>query len=163
MATTVRSATLTVTVEEEITLNGARQGCKNTLRISDIDEIYKRIVTCPANNETTLVNFHSSVADGTLSPMDMQSVRYIRLTNLDASNDLKMSLQSDVGEDDSSADTSATLLVKAGSTFVMGYPEDGIGVSDANANLVTDLVDLESIVIQPGGNAIKVEIIVASV
>ena len=41
--------------------------------------------------------------------------------------------------------------------------KDGIGISDADANLVTDLVDLESIVIQPGGNAIKVEIIVASV
>ena len=156
-------ATLSVTHTESITLNGQEFGGTNVFSITGINDIYKRIVTCPANNETTLVNFHSSVADGTLSPMDMQSVRYIRLTNLDASNDLKVSLQSDVGEDDSSADTSATLLVKAGSTFVMGYPEDGIGVSDANANLVTDLVDLESIVIQPGGNAIKVEIIVASV
>ena len=156
-------ATLSVTHTESITLNGQEFGGTNVFSITGINDIYKRIVTCPANNETTLVNFHSSVADGTLSPMDMQSVRYIRLTNLDASNDLKMSLQSDVGEDDTSADTSATLLIKAGSTFVMGYPEDGIGVSDANANLVTDLVDLESIVIQPGGNAIKVEIIVASV
>ena len=156
-------ATLSVTHIEDITLNGQQFGGTNVFSITGINDIYKRIVTCPANNETTLVNFHSSVADETLSPMDMQSVRYIRLTNLDASNDLKMSLQSDVGEDDTSADTSATLLIKAGSTFVMGYPEDGIGVSDANANLVTDLVDLESIVIQPGGNAIKVEIIVASV
>ena len=156
-------ATLSVTHTESITLNGQEFGGTNVFSITGINDIYKRIVTCPANNETTLVNFHSSVADGTLSPMDMQSVRYIRLTNLDASNDLKMSLQSDVGEDDTSADTSATLLIKAGSTFVMGYPEDGIGVSDANANLVTDLVDLESIVIQPGGNAIKVEIIVASI
>tara|TARA_R100001082_G_scaffold31099_1_gene15737 strand:+ start:8260 stop:8733 length:474 start_codon:yes stop_codon:yes gene_type:complete len=155
-------ATLNVTHTESITLNGQQFGGTNSLSITGINDVYKRIVTCPANSETTLVNFHSSVADGTLSPMDMQSVRYIRLTNLDASNDLKMSLQIDVGEDDSAADASATLLVKAGSTFVMGYPEDGIGVLDDNANLVTNLVDLESIVIQPGGNAIKVEILVAS-
>tara|TARA_R100001082_G_scaffold64188_2_gene36122 strand:- start:3660 stop:4133 length:474 start_codon:yes stop_codon:yes gene_type:complete len=155
-------ATLTVTHTESLTLNGSQQGSTNTLTIASVNEVYKRIVTCPANSETTLINFHSSVADGTLSPVDMQSVRYIRLTNLDGSNDLKMSLQIDVGEDDSSADTSATILVKAGSTFVMGYPEDAVGVSDANANLVTDLVDLESIVIQPGGNAIKVELFVVS-
>ena len=155
-------ATLTVTHTESLTLNGSEQGSTNTLSIASVNEVYKRIVTCPANSETTLINFHSSVADGTLSPVDMQSVRYIRLTNLDGSNDLKMSLQIDVGEDDSSADASATVLVKAGHSFIMGYPEDAVGVSDANANLVTDLVDLESIVIQPGSNAIKVELFVAS-
>lgn len=155
-------ATLTVTHTESLTLNGSEQGNTNSLSIASVNEVYKRIVTCPANSETTLINFHSSVADGTLSPVDMQSVRYIRLTNLDGSNDLKMSLQIDVGEDDSAADTSATILVKAGHSFIMGYPEDAVGVSDANANLVTDLVDLESIVIQPGGNAIKVELFVAS-
>ena len=156
-------ATLTVTHTESLTLNGSEQGSSNSFTVASIAEVYKRIVTCPANSETTLINFHSSVADATLSPVDMQSVRYIRLTNLDASNELKMSLQIDLGEDDSSADTSATILVKAGGSFVMGYPEDAIGVSDANANLVTDLTDLESIVIQPGTNAIKVELFVASV
>jgi hypothetical protein len=45
----------------------------------------------------------------------------------------------------------------------MGVPNDGIGISDANANLVTDLVDLESLIVQPGSNVIDVEIFVASV
>ena len=44
----------------------------------------------------------------------------------------------------------------------MGSPNDGIGVSDANANLVTDLVDLESLVIFTV-NAVDVEVFVASV
>ena len=44
----------------------------------------------------------------------------------------------------------------------MGTPNDGIGISDANANLVTDLVDLESLVIFTGGSAIDVEIFIAS-
>ena len=162
MATTVRSATLTVTLEEEITLNGARQGTKNILRVPDIDEIYKRIITCPANSETTLAHFHSSVADGTLAPLDIDDVKYIRVTNLDASTSITLSLQSDVGEDDSAADESASLLIEAGKSFIMGSPNDGIGISDANANLVTDLVDLESLVAFTGGSAVDVEVFVAS-
>ena len=162
MATTVRNATLTVTIEEEITLNGSRQGAKNVKRISDINEIYKRIVSCPANSETTVAQFHSSSADGTLAPLDIDEVKYIRLTNLDASTSITLSLQSDVGEDDSAADESASLLIEAGKSFIMGSPNDGIGISDADANLVTDLVDVESLVIFTGGSAVDVEVFIAS-
>ena len=95
--------------------------------------------------------------------MDIQDARYIRVTNLDSSNNLTLSLQAEVGEDDSGADVSASVLLEAGKSFMMGSGHDGIGVSDANANLVTDLVDLDSLVIQPGGNAISVEVFVASV
>ena len=162
MATTLKNATLKVTIKEEITLNGSRQDAENILRVSDINEIYKRIITCPANSETTLAHFHSSVADGTLAPLDIDDVKYIRLTNLDSSTGVTLSLQSDVGEDDSAADESASLLIEAGKSFIMGSPNDGIGISDANANLVTDLVDVESLVIFTGGSAVDVEVFIAS-
>jgi hypothetical protein len=45
----------------------------------------------------------------------------------------------------------------------MGTPHDGIQVSDANATIITTLVDLESILIDPGANAVSVEVIIASV
>ncbi len=160
-------ANLKVTIREELTLNGYDQGAKNTLSISDIDEVFKRIVTCPANNETTIARFRSSVgnASGTAtfdSALDVQDVKYVRVTNLDGSNSLTLSLQVEVGEDDSGADTSASVLVEAGKSFVMGSPHDGISLSDANANLVTDLVDLDSLVVQPGSNSVNVEVYVAS-
>ena len=160
-------ANLKVTIREELTLNGYDQGAKNTLTISDVDEVFKRIVTCPANNETTIARFRSSVgnASGTAtfdSALDVQDVKYIRITNLDSSNSLTLSLQVEVGEDDSGADTSASVLVEAGKSFVMGTPHDGISLSDANANLVTDLVDLDSLVVQPGSNSVNVEVYVAS-
>ena len=160
-------ADLKVTIREELELNGYDQGAKNTLTISDVDEVFKRIVTCPANNETTVARFRSSVgnASGTAtfdSALDVQDVKYVRLTNLDSSNSLTLSLQVEVGEDDSGADTSASVLVEAGKSFVMGSPHDGISLSDANANLVTDLVDLDSLVVQPGSNSVDVEVYVAS-
>ena len=162
MASTISSADLKVKITEECILNGKDQGGTTELTIASISDIYKRIVTCPANSETTLVHFHSSVADGTLAPLDMENVKYIRVTNLDDSEDIKLSLQSDVGEDDSAADESATLLLEAGKSFMMGVPNDGIGISDTNANLVTDLVDLESLVIFTTGSTVDVEIFVAS-
>tara|TARA_Y100000361_G_scaffold149595_1_gene164068 strand:- start:217 stop:705 length:489 start_codon:yes stop_codon:yes gene_type:complete len=160
-------ADLKVTIREELELNGYDQGAKNTLTISDVDEVFKRIVTCPANNETTVARFRSSVgnASGTAtfdSALDVQDVKYVRLTNLDSSNSLTLSLQVEVGEDDSGADTSASVLVEAGKSFIMGSPHDGISLSDSNANLVTDLVDLDSLVVQPGSNSVDVEVYVAS-
>ena len=163
-------ADLKVTIREELELNGYDQGAKNTLTISDVDEVFKRIVTCPANNETTVARFRSSVGNvsGTAtfdSALDVQDVKYVRLTNLDSSNSLKLSLQIEVGEDDTGADTSTSLLVEAGKSFMLGSPHDGIGAvasGSYNANLVTDLVDVDSLVVQPGDNAVNVEVYIAS-
>ena len=160
-------ADLIVTIREELTLNGDSHGAKNTLTISDIDEVFRRIVTCPANNETTIARFRSSVGNvsGTAtfdSALAIEDVKYVRVTNLDSSNSLTLSLQVEVGEDDSGADTSASILVEAGKSFILGSPHDGINLSDTNANLVTDLVDLDSLVVQPGSNAVNVEVYIAS-
>ena len=163
MASTITAADLKVKITETCVLNGKDQGGTTELTISSVNEIYKRIISCPANAETTLAHFHSSVADGTLAPLDIDDVRYIRVTNLDDTTSITLSLQSDVGEDDSAADESASLLIEAGRSFIMGSPNDGIGIDDTNANLVTDLVDLESLVIFTGSDAIDVEIFVASV
>ena len=160
-------ADLKVTIREELTLNDYDHGARNSLVIADIDEVFRRILTCPANNETTIARFRSSVGNvsGTAtfdSALDVQDVKYVRVTNLDSSNSLTLSLQVEVGEDDSGADTSASVLVEAGKSFIMGSPHDGINLSDTNANLVTDLVDLDSLVVQPGSNAVNVEVYIAS-
>ena len=161
MATSVRNATLKVTIEEEINLNGVRQGAKNVKRISDINEIYRRIVSCPANNETTVALFHGTVYSDD-STLDVEDVKYIRVTNLDDTNSLTLNLQVDAGEDDTAADESASILVGAGESFVMGTPSDGIAVQDTNANIETSLHNLESIIIYPGSNVVDVEVFVAS-
>ena len=163
MASTVSAGTLKVKIIEEIKLNGKDQGGVSTFNIGSIDEVYKRIITCLANNETRIVDFHSSVSDATLTPLDVQDVKYIRVTNLDDANSLTLSLQIDVGEDDTAADESASILLGAGQSFIMGTPHDGIAVHDSSAAVLNTLVDLESIVIDPIGNDVKIEIFVASV
>jgi|TARA_Y100000015_G_scaffold28991_2_gene28284 hypothetical protein len=154
-------ATLSVTIKETVTLNGKERGSENVLDITSVNQVYHRIVTCPANVDTTVATFRSgtNVADGAL---DVEDVKYIRVTNLDSSNDLNLSLQIDAGEDDSAADESATILLQAGKSFIMGTPSDGIAVDDSAATIVTALHNLESILLDPGTNAISAEIFIAS-
>ena len=156
-------ADLTVTLTESVTLNGVDQGATTSLTIGSVVETFKRIVSCPT--DTTIATFRSTVSDGSLSDgaLDVEDVRYIRVTNLDSTNPVNLSLQVDAGEDDSSADESATILLEAGKSFIMGTPSDGVAVSDANATIVTTLHNLESILIDPLTNEVAVEIFIASV
>ena len=153
-------ATLSTTITESVTLNGAERGSEITLDIAGVTEVMHRIVKCPADQDTTIAVFkgNASEADGAL---ELSNVKYIRLTNLDSTNSINLSLQVETGED-ASADASASLLVAAGRSFIMGSPDSGVAVSDANATIVSSLNDLESLLIDPGSNTITVEVFIAS-
>jgi hypothetical protein len=115
MASTVSAATLKVTITESISLNGSNQGATNTVSISSVNEVYKRIVTIPANQDTTIATFQTGVntADNAI---DLEDVRYLRLTNLDDTNNVTLSLQVAGGED-GTGNMSASVLVEPGKSF----------------------------------------------
>ena len=154
-------ATLTSTITESISLNGADRGSTNTLTVASVTQVFHRIVTCKTGVDTTVAVFKESVddADGAL---DIEDVKYIRVTNLDSTNPVNLSLQVDAGADNTAADESATILLAAGRSFIMGIPSSGVAVSDANATLIDALTDLESILIDPLSNAVTVEVFIAS-
>ena len=154
-------ATLSTKITESVVLNGKERGSEITLDVTSVTEVMHRILTCPANQDTTVANFHAATNTSDNS-LDVENVKYIRLTNLDETNQINLSLQIDSVEDDSAAAESATILVAAGRSFIMGVPSDGIAVSDANATIVTTLHNLESILVDPGSNAISVEVFIAS-
>ena len=154
-------ATLSTKITESVVLNGKERGSEITLDVASVTEVMHRILTCPANQDTTVANFHAATNTSDNS-LDVENVKYIRLTNLDETNAINLSLQIDSAEDDSAAAESATILVAAGRSFIMGTPSDGLAVSDANATIVTTLHNLESILVDPGSNAISVEVFIAS-
>jgi len=82
MATKIRSATLAISVAEDITINGKREGGVSTQVISGINEIFKRILTV-TTTEATMLSFAAAVSQGTFIA---GNVRYIRLTNKDDTN-----------------------------------------------------------------------------
>ena len=157
-------ASLVSTITESITLNGKERGSINTLSIASVTEVFHRIVTCPTGQDTTVATFASTADDstGAAGSLDVENVKYIRVTNLDSANPVNLSLQIDAGEDDSAADESATILIAAGRSFVMGVPSDGVAVNDANATLIDALHNLESLLIDPLSNNVAVEVFIAS-
>lgn len=154
-------STLTSTIKETVTLNGKERGSEISLEIASVSQVLHRIVTCPANVDTTIANFHSATNTSDNS-LDVGDVKYVRVTNLDTSNPVNLSLQVDAGEDDTAADESATILLAAGRSFVMGATDDAIAVRDDAATIETTLHDLESILIDPLANAVAVEVFIAS-
>ena len=153
-------ATLNVTISEELTLNGADRGSTNTLAVASVTQVYHRIVTCPASSDTTVATFQTATSTSD-NAIDLEDAKYVRVTNLDGSNPVNLSLQIAGGED-GSGNMSTTLLLTAGRSFVMGAVHDGIAVDDDAASIVTSLTDLESILIDPGSNAVSMEVFIAS-
>jgi hypothetical protein len=153
-------ATLNVTITEELTLNGADRGSTNTLAVASVTQVYHRIVTCPAGSDSTIATFQTLTSTSD-NAVDLEDVKYLRLTNLDASNPVNLSLQVSVDED-GTADASVTILLAAGRSYVMGAVHDGIVVDDDADGIVTALTDLESILIDPGSNAVTIEVFIAS-
>ena len=154
-------ATLKVKLLEDIILSNQDYSSKRTFEISSISNIFKRIVTVAADDDATVLVFKSTTASADAA-LDLQNVKYIRITNLDSSNSVNISLQLDSDEDNSAADLSITHLLEAGRSFLMGAPDEGVHSDDDSATIVTALTDLESIIVDPGSNSGQVEVFVAS-
>ena len=154
-------ATLTVTINESLTLNGRERGSENILTINGINEVFHRIVSCPNAVDTTVATFRTAVntADGAI---DLEDTKYIRLTNLDSSNNVTISQQVSGGEN-GVADSSVSVLLEAGKSYLLGTVHDGIALDDDSATVVTVLTDLESLVVSnAAGAAVEVEVFVAT-
>ena len=158
MATSLANATLTVTLEEEITLNGSRQGSKNVLRISDINEIFKQIVTCTTDRN----EIFACIASGTDRGSFLEAnIRYIRITNLDDTYHVVLIFKNE------SNDEFAVKLDKGQSFIYNGDLAGGVvDTFDANtAGAVSSgqIADLTNIYAQADTASCDLEIFVASV
>ena len=159
-------ATLAVTITESVTLNGAARGSTNSRSITGVDDIYHRIVTLADDlTNATLVSFKQTGVTGADGAMARDNVKYVRVTNLDSTNPLILNLQVIAAMNDAVGDQNAGILLEAGQSFMMSKISDAIeltaGAKDIDA--VADLHDLESIMVDPLSEAVKVEIFVASV
>ena len=76
-------ADLTTTVSESVVLNGAIRGNTNSVTTTGINNVFERIVTC-THSQTTTVAVFAAAPYTSAGAMDVENVRYIRVTNLDA-------------------------------------------------------------------------------
>ena len=143
MATTLDPATLTVTITEVISLNSQDKGSTNTLTITSVTEVSQRIVEVPTS-EIILLAFQAT--DPGAGTFDEADVRYIRISNKDATNFVQLTLRDENG-------TEFAVKLDAGTTFMWGCDNSG-GVVDtmiAAGSALTvpstfaDLVDITAV------------------
>jgi len=155
MTTTIANATLTVTLTESITLNGAQQGATNTKTFADIDEISKRILTV-TTTEATIATFGIAVGQGTYIAAN---VRYIRFTNKDDTNFIMLTFKD---EDN----TESRFKLDAGQSFIYNGDNAGGLVDTMKANgsaLASGLADLYDITADADTASCDLEMLIASV
>jgi hypothetical protein len=75
-------AVLTVTIKEEVTLNGSLKTFEN-VHTETVDDIFHRIYGVLHTAESELLNFATADAGGVFSDADLD---YLRITNLDSTN-----------------------------------------------------------------------------
>jgi len=150
MATTVTTATLNVQIKEEITLNGTAYDTTVSKSITGVGNIFKRIFSIPASSSVTLATFISTVTD---NQFDVEDVKYIRVTNLDDTDALVLTKAFN--------STSSATELKAQSSVVYFTP-NGNGATSKAAITTTD--DIETLFVHNshGGNALDLEIIIAT-
>tara|TARA_R100000654_G_scaffold14456_1_gene31101 strand:- start:7861 stop:8316 length:456 start_codon:yes stop_codon:yes gene_type:complete len=150
MATTVTTATLNVSVAEEITLNGTTYDQTITKTITGVGNVSKRIHTIPASTTTTLATF-SGTGNGV--NFDVDDIKYIRVTNLDDTNVLLLTKAFSA--------TSAATELRPGCSVTFFTPNGNGATSKAG---ITSTDDIESLFVHNphGGDALDLELFIAT-
>lgn len=148
-------ATLTTTVTESVTLNGATRGTTNTLTTTGIVDVFERILTC-SHSQTTTIAIFESTPHSAAGALDVENCKYIRVTNLSTTEDMKLAIVN--------AATNYQVTVRSGGSHILFQAEEGaIGETDTSPAFGT-LEDIASIQVRPSGSAdVQVEIFVGLV
>ena len=95
MASTVSKTTFTSKIIESITINGQQQQVFTTLSIPEVTDYSHRIMSV-ATTATTLLTFAAADAGGAVDKSRMQ---YVRLTNLDDTNNIQLTFSLTTDQD----------------------------------------------------------------
>ena len=155
MASTIDNATLTVQVREEVTLNNRKLGGQNVHTISGINEVSERILTVPTS-EVTILGLSSSVGAGTYVT---SNVKYIRLTNLDNTNFVRLTFVSGSSSDAGAGANRFDMKLESERSMIF----TNSSISGSNENLTfssfSDFTDLKA---TADTASVDVELFVAS-
>ena len=149
MASTIDNSVLLVRISEELELNGRKFGDIVTKKISGINEVSERIITA-ATAGTTVLSLGSSNGAGAFV---RDNVKYIRITNLDNSNFVRLALITDAG-----GNPAAHIKLPALDSFILS---SGVAATVADGDAVT-FDNVTSIVARANTADVDLGIFVAS-
>ena len=150
MASTVSPSTATITISEGLTLGGVDRGGSHTRTIENIAEADRRVMTIDSSNEIDLIELNSDNGQGKFI---RSSIRYIRITNLDNTNFIRVRFKK------SGAET-VDVKVDAGATFMLS---SGSMDADTGAGAFSAFVDIDNISAQADTADVDIEYVVLTV
>jgi hypothetical protein len=150
MASSLTPASLTVTISEDINLNGQPINSKNELTVANIAAVDKRILTVPTTSEVTIVDFATGVSAGTFIS---DNLKYVRVTNKDTVNYARIRVTK-------AGSSTFDQQLDAGKSFMFGNTKESVS---ATAVAFATYVQMDSINAQAYIAPIDIEIFVASV
>ena len=149
-------ADLTTTVTESVVLNGALRGNTNSVTTTGINNVFERIVTC-IHSQTTTVAVFDTTPYTSAGAIDVENVRYIRVTNLDADGVLVLAVVTTNTNYQVRLTPGASHIIPRGEAEIIGE-EDTTPAFGTLENITSLQVRPEGIVYNP-----QVAVFVASV
>ena len=147
---------LTTTITESVTLNGALRGNSNSVTTTGIKTVFERIVTC-IHSQTTTVAVFDTAPYTSAGAIDVENVRYVRVTNLDPSIALVLAVVT--------TGTNYQVRLTAGTSHILSRgAETAIGETDVTPAFGT-MQDITSLQVRPEGatTSPQVSVFVAAV
>jgi hypothetical protein len=150
MASTVTPSTATITISEGLNLAGIDRSGSHTRTIENIAEADRRVMTVDSSNEIDLIELNSDNGQGKFI---RSAIRYIRITNLDNTNWIRVRFKN------SGAET-ADVKVDAGATFMLST---GSMDADSTPGAFSAFVDIDNISAQADTADVDIEYVVFAV
>ena len=128
MASTVKPSTFQVKIKEDHVINGIRTINENFMRIPNVTNYDRRVVTCPNTTSVDLINTNGLTPGPALFPS--YSIAYGRVTNMDDTYRLAVSFTSSLGL--------TGILYPTKELFPQSYQSGGTrGIASIYNNVVT--------------------------
>ena len=146
-------ADLVTTLSESVTLNGSVRGSVNSVTTTGISDVFERIVTCAHSQTTTIATFAAS-PHTSAGAIDVDDVRYIRITNLDSEGTIELAVVT-------TASNYQVRMTPGTSHILARANEAALGEEDTSPSFGT-MENLASLQIKPDGTSYnpRVEIFV---
>jgi hypothetical protein len=147
-------ATLTVSISEKLELNGKDRGSVLTKDISSITETFHRILDVGTATAQTILQMDATAANSAGGTLLTSNVQYFRITNLDTTNYVAITIQNDSTEE-------YMVKLDAGQSYILFNSKiDANAAGDASA-AAGNLTDIDNILAQANTASCQVEIFAA--
>ena len=145
-------ATLTTTLSESITLNGALRGSTNSVTTTGINDVFERIVTCTTAQTTTVAVF-DTFPYSSAGAIDVDRSKYVRVTNLDDTAVIELAVVTTA--------TNYQVTLTAGQSHILCKGSEVVlGEADVTPSFGT-MEDLTSLQVKPvGAESPRIEVFV---